>query len=384
MSLSTNPEFGDSSLTPRGNPLGNPETYVAHFKKIQESSKPKENTSVRTLEELLQLEGNEQPKLLAPLLLQTGLAGIIGSSDTGKSCLARQLCLNVIDGKKEFLGFQLNPVHKQAIYVTTEDDENSTAFAYKRMLKESHCTNATGLRVVFEQEDLLEQLDKLLSEKPADVVVIDAYLDIAPPDSNQASQTRKILHQYRSLTQRYETLILFVHHTGKAARNIGPSKHGAVGSQSWEAKLRTVIELRSDIMEPNKKHLCVVKGNNISQEFKNSSFLLEFDERTLSFTNTGARVGFDELVQSATNGEGNRSGFKVEDVPEEEHKYWINLAFNGKDRLKRFELVRALKDASGKGNNAIEKADGGLINYYLQENWIIKEVTGIYSLPTPF
>ena len=350
---------------------------------VKQESEANEIPSVRTLEELLKLEGTEQPKLVEPILLQVGLAGIIGSSDTGKSCLARQLCLHVIDGKQEFLSFKLNPVYQQAIYVTTEDDESSTAFAYKRMLQENQCANPSGLRVIFEQENLLEQLDKLLTEQPADIIVIDAYLDIAPPDSNQATQTRKLLHQYRTLTNKHQTLILFVHHTGKAAKNLGPSKHGAVGSQSWEAKLRTVIELRSDIQNPNNKHLCVVKGNNISQEFKNSSFLLEFDESTLSFTDTGERVSFEDLKPDPEFSSGGNKGFRPEAVPISKHQEWLDSVFMKSDSLIYKELSAALQEASGRGRNAIEKGDGGLISYYVKSGLIIKENRG-YKLPTPF
>lgn len=379
---SLKPKFDFSNFEERSLPEKGITTteVVKHIKELTLKGKEeKDGQSVRTLEELLKLEGTEQPKLLEPLLLKTGLTGIIGSSDTGKSCLARQLCLHIIEGKKKFLSFKLNTTHKQAIYVTTEDDEGSTAFAYKRMLREGPCSNPSGLRVIFEQAKLLEQLDELLLEQPADIVVIDAYLDIAPPDSNQATQTRQLLHQYRSLSNKYNTLILFVHHTGKSAKNLGPSKHGAVGSQSWEAKLRTVMELRSDAQEPNKKHLCVVKGNNISQEFKNSSFLLEFDESTLSFSNTGKRVPFEDLTPNLSSGSVNRNSFKVDKIPEERHKEWLESVFCAKTQLKRFELVKALKEVSGLGNNAIEKADG-LLNYWLGKGLIFKISTGIYGM----
>ena len=349
-----------------------------HLKKAAESK------TYRTLKDLLKIEGTEQPKLLNPFFPKVGLVGIIGSSDTGKSCLARQLCLNIIEDRKDFLGFPLNTGHKQAIYVTTEDDESSTSFAYKRMLSQEQCSNDEGLRFVFEQEKLTEQLDNLLTEQPVDIVVIDAYLDIAPPDSNQASQTRQVLHQYRTIANKHETLILFVHHTGKAARNLGPSKHGAVGSQSWEAKLRTVIELRSDTREPNKKHLCVVKGNNISQEYKNSSFLLEFNEDTLTFSDTGERIAFEDLAVDANPNSGGKKAFDVSEIEEDQHKAWIKAVFGDEATLKRKQLVERLKSITGRGDTAIEKGPGGMITYYLERGWIEKEGFGMYLLPSPF
>ena len=345
-------------------------------------SEDQEEIKPVTLEDLLNMEGTEEPKLLDPIILQIGLAGIIGSSDTGKSCLARQLCLHLIDGKEEFLGFPLNSIHKKAIYVTTEDGKGSTSSAFKRMLSQSECSNPSGLRFVFEHDELPKQLDRMLSEEPADLVVIDAYLDVAPLESNQASHTRQVLHQYRTLTNKFNTLILFVHHTGKASKNSGPGKHGAVGSQSWEAKLRAVIELRTDTGDPYKKHLCVVKANGVSQEYKNSSFLLEFDEDTLSFINTGERVDFEDLHPDAEPNGGCRKGFDPYSIPESQHQAWVNAIFAKENRLGYGEMSQGLKDVSGLGMNKIT-TKGTLITYYLKSGKMVKNGKW-YTPPSPF
>ena len=68
-----------------------------------------------------------------------------------------------------------------------------------------------------------------------------------------------------------------------------PSKHNLLGSQAFEAKMRLVLELRSDISDVTYKHLCCVKGNYLSAEYKSESIKLHFSDH-LTFKETGERV----------------------------------------------------------------------------------------------
>jgi DNA-binding NarL/FixJ family response regulator len=75
---------------------------------------------------------------------------------------------------------------------------------------------------------------------------------------------------------------------------LAPSKHNLLGSQGFEAKMRMVVELRKDNIDHQKRHLCIVKGNYLPNEYKTKSYVLKFDEN-LKFTPTGERILFDEL-----------------------------------------------------------------------------------------
>jgi len=58
-----------------------------------------------------------------------------------------------------------------------------------------------------------------------------------------------------------------------------PSKEHLLGSQGFEAKMRTVIELRKDYEFPDKyRNLCIVKGNYLSEKYKNESYKFTFHE----------------------------------------------------------------------------------------------------------
>lgn len=252
-----------------------------------------------TAEELLKMKVSNIPFIVDGLMQKVGLAALAGSSDTGKSAFLRNLCMSICAGKSRFLDFNLNSEHKSAIYVSTEDDELSTSYLLNRQNEDMRVSpsDLAGLRFVFDTDNLIDTLDNMLTEKQADIVVIDAFGDLYGKSPNDASQVRCFLNSYSQLAQKYKCLIVFLHHCGKRTEDGTPSKHNLLGSQGFEAKMRLVLELRSDMAEVNYKHLCCVKGNYLPSDVKNESYKLRFTDN-LTFTNTGERTPFGDLKKT--------------------------------------------------------------------------------------
>ena len=234
-----------------------------------------------TGEMLLNQNINEIPTLLEPLLPKSGLVCLAGSSDTGKSAFLRQLSMSVSAGLKAFLGMKLNVEHRSAIYVSTEDDETANAYLIARQNADMKLSpiSLRGLRFLFDSENVALELEK-----------------------RQGNQVRQFLMQYSQLANKYKCLVIFLHHCGKRTEMFMPSKHNLLGSQAFEAKMRLVLELRSDIADISCKHLCCVKGNYLSAEYKSESIKLRFSEH-LTFKETGERVPFENLVPVDTSKE---------------------------------------------------------------------------------
>jgi KaiC/GvpD/RAD55 family RecA-like ATPase len=228
--------------------------------------------------------------------MKSGIAVLAGSSDTGKSSILRQLAIAVVKGDDKFLGFKLNTTHKRAIYVSTEDDRVSIAHLLNRnkTLGENSAF-LKNLDYVFNTENLVDKLDKSLNKKPVDLVIIDALTDLYGGDLNQSNKVRTFMNEYFNLADKHGCLFIFLHHTGKRTEELAPSKNNLLGSQGIEGKARQVIELRRDPQNNLYRHLCIVKGNYISDDRKTSSFKLEFKEDQ-TFENTGDRVPFEVLV----------------------------------------------------------------------------------------
>ena len=240
-----------------------------------------------TGEMLLNQNINEIPTLLEPLLPKSGLVCLAGSSDTGKSAFLRQLSMSVSAGLKAFLGMKLNVEHRSAIYVSTEDDETANAYLIARQNADMKLSpiSLRGLRFLFDSENVALELEKRLSSHPADLVVVDCFSDLYTGSMNEGNQVRQFLMQYSQLANKHKCLVIFLQ-----------------GSQAFEAKMRLVLELRSDIADISCKHLCCVKGNYLSAEYKSESIKLRFSEH-LTFKETGERVPFENLVPVDTSKE---------------------------------------------------------------------------------
>ncbi len=250
-----------------------------------------------TAEELLNRKVESIPCLIEPIIQQVGLAAVAGSSDVGKSAFLRQLAFAVASGEPDFLGFPIRAKHRSAIYVSTEDDEQATSYLLNSLNKIRKRTPAdcAPLRFIFDTHDLPAQLDKRLTARPADLVVIDAFGDLYGKDQNSSNQIRAFLHEYSQLAQKHQCLFLFLHHVGKRTEDEAPSKHHLIGGQGFEGKMRLVIELRLDLHDPARRHLCLVKGNYLPSEWKQDSFVLDF--QNFLFSNTGDRVPFESLAR---------------------------------------------------------------------------------------
>ncbi|MBP1630825.1 MAG: hypothetical protein H6Q15_1718 [Bacteroidetes bacterium] len=247
--------------------------------------------------ELLNDDIVEIPKLIDPIFHRVGLAALIGSSDGGKSSLLRDLAVSVVSGR-DFLGWKVEPIHHRAYYVSTEDDKMAISCLLKKQnadygLKPQELEN---LVYIFETDNLIYRLENELKNNPADLVIIDAFADVFDGQLYETNRVRAFLNDYSQLSQRHGCLVVFLHHTNKRSDNLEPSKHNALGSQGFEAKMRLMIELKSDMQSVNLKHFCIVKGNYLSHKYKTHSFDLKFTEN-LTFNNLEQRTHYELLTQ---------------------------------------------------------------------------------------
>jgi len=257
------------------------------------------STGVYTLGDLLDRPATKVRCLADPILPSQAVAVLAGSSDTGKSSILRQLALAVAMGEADFLGFPLNAQHYRAICVSTEDGDEAVGPILKMQLRGRTVTPEARerLRFVFDTESLPQRLDKMLTEQPADLVVVDALGDLYGGNLNASNEVRGFVMEYNQLAVKHHCLVLFMHHTGKRTEEREPSKHNLLGSQGLEAKMRVAFELRADPYAPDLRHLCVLKGNYLPREAKEKSYVLRFDENLL-FHNTGERAAFGDLVKA--------------------------------------------------------------------------------------
>lgn len=268
--------------------------------KNQSSQKATANAAAETedtfsLCRLLSSPIDQVPMLIEPILPRVGLGALVGGSDCGKSMLLRCLAAAVASGQP-FLEWQTSPLRKRVLYFSTEDSPEALASLCKRQNKGWKLTTQEAERVefVFSAEEVARSVEEKLTAAPADLVIIDSFADVCTGDLNQSSTIRQTLGEFAGLAVRHKCLILFLHHTGKGASQLLPSKNNIVGSQSFEAKMRTVIELRPSLKVERVSHLCFVKANYLDKSFKKSSFDIAVDEN-LNFQALGTRTPIEDI-----------------------------------------------------------------------------------------
>ena len=251
-------------------------------------------TRVSSANDMLTKVYTEEDTLLEPILPRQGVVALVGSSDSGKSSLLRGLAMAIVAGKKEYIGFRLHPRFRRAMYISTEDDEASLSRLMRMQIMDGDMGCYDGLHFVFDTDNLLETIELGMQSQTPDVVIIDTFADLYTGPMNENNRVRSFLNAFSQLAVKYNTLVVFLHHTGKRTEALAPSKHNAIGSQGFEAKMRLVMELRPDPERHDIRHLCIVKGNYLPSEFKHDSFELRFTS-SLNFEATGERVPFNLL-----------------------------------------------------------------------------------------
>lgn len=338
-----------------------------------EKSKPKKKFGSTTAWDLLQLGIKEIPTLFGKYIPQKGIAAIVGSSDVGKSQFARELVADIAC-KKDFLGWENHCQHNRVLMVSTEDDDTATSvMLYKiNLLYNLKKEDAENIHFEFIPFYLPQNLEMFIQEKPVDAVIIDVFEDIlCGSDLNSANAIRNILLEYKRIAQEYNCLILFVHHTNKYTSSLAPNKDNASGSHGFVGAMRLVMELKDDADDPNKFHLCIVKGNYIDKAEKQSSFVLRRDEH-LVYHNTGERVPFEEL---ASNAEGEKNMIKAKNTPKDFgdllHLALIKENFSNASFSKE-NINKIIQSAFG----VSDKKSRSFTDYYIEKKWLIETNNG--------
>ena len=209
-----------------------------------------------------------------------------------------------------------------------------------------------NLRFIFadtmEQEEILKELDKQLTEAPADLVVVDSFGDIFKGgDTNNNMAMRNTVKIFDKIAKNHNCLILFVHHINKGAYRQAPGQEHIQGGAGLMQKVRLGIQLSEG--EDNTRYFTVVKGNYCPKEYKQNSIVLGFSEETFLFSNTGRMIPTNELgVQHETG----KKEEKLNELEKTANDVFGEKIYNHKDYVRRYCEVtnKSVADANRKLN----------------------------------
>ena len=240
---------------------------------------------------------NDVRYLVDKLIPRGTLCALVGESDTGKSSLLRQLAMSLVYGDSDFLGFKLDESSRNVIYVSTEDGQMATSVWMNKYFGEEVAKDErlSKLKYVFDTEGIIKNLRQVVRKNKVDLIIIDSYADLFTGSMNNSNEVRSFLNMYSNIANEFDVTVVFLHHTKKASAGMIPNKNSILGSQGFEAKMRSVMMLTKDKEDTSLRHLCVVKNNYMPEVNKKESYVLRFSEQ-LSFTNTGERVQLNDLA----------------------------------------------------------------------------------------
>lgn len=249
---------------------------------------------VSTAKEILALKVTKTPMLVENLLPKKGMASLSGSSDGGKSFLGLFVGSVLCGDQNDLFGYKIERSTGSVIIVCTEDSAEDICVRLTGFLAHNKFDNEK-LRFIFETERLTDKLRAELKRQPADLVIMDTFGDLFSGNINDSISIRQFLKPYKMLANENNCLFLFNHHIGKGKESSSaPSKNDVLGSQGIESACRTVLMLRK--RPDGKRILTVVKGNHISEEYKNKGLVLSFAVEK-GYENTGETVQYSDATE---------------------------------------------------------------------------------------
>jgi len=291
-----------------------------------------------TGKELYDLQIPAIPFLIDPLIPAVGLWSLVGTSDACKSMFMRQLAICLVK-QKPFLNWKINSKFHKAIFVSTEDDEKATAYLLRKQSASGEFLE--NIRFYFSNDNVEEYLKTELTKEPADLVIIDAWGDVFGQDLKDSNLIRQALNIYRLISYQFQCSVGILHHVGKRTEKLEPSKNNILAGQGFESKCRSVMELRQDAGKEDVRHLCIVKGNYVGREYKNSSFVLDFNRDNFLLTDTGERTPFEQLITQNETGK-TKPNTPFNEFNDDVHRELVKKAFRDNHEFTLTPLSEAL------------------------------------------
>jgi RecA-family ATPase len=219
-------------------------------------------------------ERSEQHFLIENIIPAGELSAVVGNSEAGKTQFCFQLAATVAAGEKAFLGLPIHTNSNKVLIVATEDSPSNIKMRFKGLLADKHKKLAPNIDLVTEvEEDPANVIDTLLQEETYGLIIVDTWTDLYTGEMNQNNDVRKFLGSYKRLAARYGCAIVFVHHFGKASAGKAKTKHHILGSQAFEAKMRSVVCLETTEKGKDRR-MFLLKANLINEQKKRASQLL--------------------------------------------------------------------------------------------------------------
>jgi RecA-family ATPase len=220
---------------------------------------------ILSLEEVLNLPARTG-FLVEKILPKGALCSLVGESEVGKSQLINQIGFAIAAGRTDFLGLKIDALQRRVLFVATEDSPHFLKTRFEYLSQQKSIVNQR-IDFLFEAEtNLPEDIKKYLENKLPDLIVLDHWMDVFEGDGNSGASVRKFLKPFGKIAEDSGACILLLHHYRKT-NSRQHDKMDVLGSQSYEAKMRSVIALENTGTDQLRR-LKIIKSNLLSDSEK--------------------------------------------------------------------------------------------------------------------
>lgn len=206
------------------------------------------------LQEFLDLE--------APYNLVPGeVAVLIGDTGLGKSTLVQHLCVTSPQLRTQYFSLEMNQHltyrrFVQAKYAMTKEQ----VIEYYKTNSNTLGTGLTHINVATAAPKI-EALSRIVGETGAQLVIVDTLGCIQTKSFNPIEKTSEAILGLMAIAEKHKTIVLAIHHIGKAAASAGAlTVHSGLGSSAVEQQASHVIGVER--IDPQLRRVITLKGRD--------------------------------------------------------------------------------------------------------------------------
>jgi hypothetical protein len=310
-----------------------------------------------------------QPKvndLVEGIIREHALVFLAGEEGSGKSITAMNLAFAVATGRDHFLNYRVVK-HGKVIYLNNELHFEDFLMRFKKMITQlapqelAKIENFIVPETMPPLDDIWEQLNRIIRDKHPIVVVLDCFYWAHNKEENDSSEMKEMMRRLVELREKYNIVILVVHHTKKGTRHDTMHNDNMRGSSVFGGASDTVLMFKRSETDESKRLLKPTKLRHGADESRKVR-LLELDPVTLWFNDLGEADENAHLVNPNSSGR-----TKAEDKID-----WLAV-FGSDPVLQRKDIV----ERAGKYGISVATIDRAL------QSKLVQSGHGKYKLPDP-
>ena len=214
----------------------------------------------------MELHGEDE-FLIEKIIPKAVITSLVGNSEAGKTQFALQLAIAIAKQDQTFMGLKLKPTHGKVIIICTEDGKRSIRTRLKNLISIDDPAISRIDFILDLTEDPIHLLKQHIEQNPIDLLIVDNWFDYFEGDPNRSVDVRHFMTPYKQLAEQSGAAITFLHHFNKTGMGSEPNKKYILGSQGFEAAMRSVFSLEY-AKETDQRVLRIIKGNMLAETDK--------------------------------------------------------------------------------------------------------------------